>query len=189
MYKCFALLLVFISVQAHAQDSLSVKRNWAYFSTNQAIHYEGAAGSAFGLQTVHGVRYKGWGVGAGIGLDLYRMRSYPVFLHLRGRLPVKRIPLYLYAEGGPNFIWPRRDEAQNRNNDRTEKGYYWDGGLQYQIPLRNKTFLVFSAGYSEKTYSEVFFFPSWCGTPDCLEVNSKFDYRFRRLALKAGFGF
>lgn len=189
MYKCFFLLLAFGCMHTHAQDSLSRKAKLAYFSTNQAIHLEGSAGSAFGVQTVHGLAFSGWALGAGFGMDNYRMRSLPLFVHLRRSIPVKRIPLFVYAEAGPNFIWARKDEVITLNNGQTKKGYYWDAGVQYQAPLRNKTFLVFSAGFSEKTYSESYTLPSWCGTPDCPEVKSAFDYKFRRLALKAGFGF
>lgn len=189
MHKCFLLLLTFACFLSHAQESGSTGQKLAYFSTSQAVHFEGSAGSAFGVQTVHGATLKGWALGGGIGLDLYRMRSFPVFAQLKRSLPLKRIPLYVYAEGGPNFIWARKGEELQGNNAQTKKGYYWDAGLQYHAPLRNKTSLVFSAGFGEKTYIESFTMPFWCGTPDCPQINSAFDYKFRRLALKAGFGF
>ncbi|WP_132055128.1 hypothetical protein [Pseudocnuella soli] len=189
MHKCFILLLVFASLHAAAQDSLQAKNRAAYFSINQAIHYEGSSGSAFGVQTIHGVSYRGWALGAGVGIDGYRVRSVPVLLHLSRALPIRRIPVFVYAEGGPNFFWDRKEEGWFWGNKERDKGYHWDAGLQYRAPLRNKTFLVFGAGFSEKIYSETFTSPVWCGTPDCPTMTNRFDYKFRRLALKAGFGF
>ena len=59
---------------------------------NRKFHYQGtvhigmlngSSSAATNLQTVHGVTYRGWFTGIGIGLDNYSYRTAPLFVELR----------------------------------------------------------------------------------------------------------
>ena len=54
------------------------------------------------VQTVNGVQYKQWFLGAGAGLDYYFNRTMPLFIELRKTI-IPRKHLYLYADGGINL--------------------------------------------------------------------------------------
>ena len=162
------------------------KKRFSFFSTNQAIHLEGAAGSAFGVQTVNGIHYGGWGLGVGAGLDRYRTRSYPVFVHLRRQVPYVKIPLFLYGDLGRNYVWTVKEPSIWSMPTEYKHGFYWDAGVQYHLKLKNSTALAFSAGYSQKSFYEETAFTAWCVNGPCPESKNNREYQFRRISLKAG---
>ena len=57
---------------------------------------EGEKGSAFQLQTINGIKYKSWFVGAGVGLDYYRYRTIPLFAELRKEFLKSANKIFVY---------------------------------------------------------------------------------------------
>jgi hypothetical protein len=180
---CCCVLLV------QAQDSVKTKSRIFFFSANQAMHIEGSAGGAFGAQSVNGVQFGKWSAGVGIGMDKYVMRSAPLFVHLRRQLPFARVPLYLYADGGLNVLWLDKSALNFSTNVDRKNGTYWDAGMQYHFVVRGRSALLFSLGYSEKTFSEEIDNLPWCNFGPCPPQKNIWDYRLRRILFKAGFQF
>ena len=72
----------------------------AFSSINQIGLLAGEGGEGFQLQTINGLRYKTWMVGAGVGIDGYRFRSIPLFLELRKEFNLKSNAFFIYNDIG-----------------------------------------------------------------------------------------
>ena len=150
---------------------------------------EGEKGSAFQLQTVNGVQYKGWFTGIGIGLDYYRIRSVPVFVDLRKNFGSLRKSFFAYLDGGIHYPWIT-DDQKDFNGGVYSNGFYSDIGFGYRITLQGNTSVLLSLGYSYKKTVEK-------GTPlvscpfygPCYSGPQQIVYNLNRISFKLGFIF
>jgi len=151
---------------------------------------EGEQGSAFQLKAINGVKYKNWIGGIGVALDYYQSRSVPLFLAVRHFFEPTTKGVFLYADGGYNFPW-QTAEQKSWDYQEASGGFYGDGGLGYQFPLRNKSFLFLSAGYSQKAYSGKYAYATVLDIyPSPYPTQTyKIDYTLRRVSLQLGLRF
>jgi len=185
-----AFCLLCISTQAQKRIIFS--------SQNYVGLLEGEQGSAFQLQTINGIKYKGWFVGVGTGLDWYYRRSIPAFVSLNKDLFKKgHRSFFVVADAGANFPW-RDDKNYNLWGYTTEKslpGLYWSGGLGYKIGMgRGNDALLLQVAFSYKHIQEkatnIYYYPIvMIAPPTQEEATNRFDYYLRRLSVKLGWNF
>jgi hypothetical protein len=190
MKKLLFILSTVATLSASAQKEITWQKP-EFYSANQAGLLEGAAGSAFLVQTINGFAYKSWAAGLGVGIDKYKERSIPIFIQVSRKISNNKMPFYLYADGGINLLWPQPEESQwqgwhNRNN---KGGLYFDGGLQYQYAVSSRQAILVSFGYSEKRYSWHTSIPAYCIDGSCPAQTNSWYYTCRRIAIKAGWKF
>ncbi|HEX4852503.1 MAG TPA: hypothetical protein VFV08_16925 [Puia sp.] len=187
------LIILFCSLLCLFTSGQATKSNrWQFHSLNQAGLLEGGSGSAFQLQTINGVAYKGWYSGIGVGLDYYYFRSIPLFLDLRKNFKLGSGYIFPYGDGGIQFPWltdTQMNDLQNRfGNKEYSNGWYLDLGLGYKIILKSKLALLLSAGYSYKN-SESKTLINYCPFPGCDPPTNTYNYKLDRLTIKAGIEF
>ena len=190
MKKLIFILSTIATLSVSAQTEIT-RQKPVFYSANQAGLLEGAAGSSFLVQTVNGFSYRGWAAGLGVGIDKYKERSIPVFLQLKRKVFKSKLPLYIYADGGINLLWPLPEESQWQGwqNSDNKKGLYLDGGMQYQWAISRRQAILLSVGYSEKRYSWQISNPVYCIDGTCPEQTNSWYYTYRRIAIKAGWKF
>lgn len=174
---------------------------FAFRSIAQFSMINGNDAVSAGIQSVNGATFKGWFAGVGIGLDFYRYRSVPIFLDLRKEFAVKKNKIFIYADGGYNLPWVKKNNVSrdwpgwgNYKEDYVYKGgKYFDAGLGYAIGFAKGGAFLLSAGYSHKAFDETKTTSntSGVGTPQETTFTDvqKFSYRFNRLMLKVGWQF
>jgi hypothetical protein len=151
---------------------------------------EGEANTSFQLQTINGFSYKTLFGGAGTGLDYYTIRSIPLFASINKYFPKARGAYFLSTDIGYNFPWAFRYFSGFETGN-YKGGIYWTGGLGYKAHLgKEKNGLLLHIGYSYKhirseTESTL---PCMSPTP-CPSYKERYDYRLRRISIKAGWMF
>lgn len=185
------LLFVCMGATGLAQQKKPVSA-WRFHSINNMGLLEGAAGSAFQLQTINGVQYKTWFAGGGLGLDYYRFRGVPVFLDIRKMFPLSTNTFFIYGDIGIHAAW--LTENQKNSNSYVavlsdfNNGLYTDAGAGYQICLGNKGALLISAGYSFKSLrgTQADYSPMVFDGPPAI---SRLRYDLNRVSVKMGLKF
>jgi hypothetical protein len=185
MNKLFSLFLLFVSVFAFAQNG-----RYNFQTTIQGGMLEGEGGGAFQLQTINGFQHKTWFAGIGAGLDYYHVRSIPVFLNVRKALLNNEKTPFLYLNGGYHFPWLKEGDKLWHITE-TSGGFYYDAGIGYQLPVMKKSSLFFTAGFSQKNYSQkgtdgvwIAIWP-WPGP----QQTRLYEYNLRRLSIQSGIRF
>ncbi len=179
----FVVIALAMTVGATAQTS-----KISYGGLVQAGLLEGERGSAFGLQTVQGLKYKTWSAGIGTGLDYYHTRSIPLFLDLRKTFSKKDKGAFVYADGGYAFPWLTTADKANFIN-KAKAGAYFDAGVGYGFALKKKNRLFFSAGYSYKAFKTIYEYVICPFIGPCFTQSEIQAYKLRRLSIKAGLSF
>ena len=189
MKKSLLVFTFFAALQfeANAQKSLKPKLT----SINQFGIVWGAAGHAWQLQTINGLSYKTYSAGIGIGLDYYWERTVPIFIDVRKYIfPGKKTP-FVYADLGISMPWIKTNKEVTWYKSDYANGEYYDIGIGYRIPIKNKLFGNISLGYSQKWLREertnemvIFDFSPY--GPNSTE---HYNYTLRRFSLKAGLSF
>lgn len=176
-YTCITAFISFLALTAGAQQDTRSgrKRSWGFNSINQFGMLAGEKGSDILLQSVNGVRYKTWFLGAGIGLDTYYAKTVPLFLSIRKSLLNRSNTPFLYVDGGIQVM------AEKNNLDKDifgwhsyDPGAYYDLGLGYYIGLKNKDAVLMTIGYSGKEL-------------EFTDYSGRYDYKFKRFSLKVGY--
>ena len=189
-YTTGFLLLFLMTVKMAAQEK-ATRSMWQFHSINNIGLLEGQAGSAFQGQTINGAQYKSWFAGAGIGLDYYRFRGFPLFLDIRKMFPLAANTFFLYGDIGTHANW-LTEKQKNSNGyiavSDLSNGLYTDAGAGVEISLGKKTGFVISAGYSYKTLNgkQTDYTPITYDGPPAI---STLRYNLSRLSLKAGLKF
>ena len=181
MKKLIAVIALFAVVQGMAQDKTG-KNRIAFQSINQVGLVEGENGHAFQIQTINGIKAKSFFTGIGIGIDEYHTRSIPLFLDIRKQWKQTGKTPFVYADAGTHFIWPK---GNHEMTDYDNTGLFYDVGIGYRLPIKNNAVLL-SAGYSFKTVSSKEHQYYWYYYQDDYTY---FDYKLRRISIKAGFSF
>ena len=158
LYVALLLLFSMQTVAQTAEDKLAFK------SINSIGLLTGGRGEASSLQTVGGLHIKKWFAGIGIGLDYYETRTIPLFIDLRRNLLQKQKTPFLYVDAGTNFIWKKSIDTYYQPT-RSRPQLFYDAGIGYKIPVKNKTAFIFSAGYSVKKIKQTINSYYWLPTP------------------------
>lgn len=186
---CCFIYILFASVVLFAQDVVvNNKMKMPFGSINTVGILEGQKGTAFQLQTINGLHYNSWFAGLGLGMDYYHFKSIPVFLDVRKKLFNTAVPLYVYADAGVHFTL-RNDSEDDWTYSRFNDGFIYDAGIAYTFPVKRNYEFILSAGYSEKRVMEDRFTKYYCINPPCNDNKENYDYKFRRISVKAGVSF
>jgi len=192
----FLMLVVMVNISSAQQKTSSAQ--WQFHSINNAGLLEGETGSAFQVQTINGAQYKTWFAGVGLGLDLYRIRTIPLFADIRKEFGKGTNKLFGYTDLGINFGWATDQEKTSYvTGDKFSNGFYSDLGLGYKALVGRKNAVLLSLGYSFKktveSYDQVYYYPGPGGLfnqnmqPD--GDKEKITYSLNRLSLKIGWEF
>jgi hypothetical protein len=194
----FLLILLLLGMKYGPVSAQQKSCSWQFHSLNSVGLLEAQAGSAFQLQTINGVQYKSWFVGAGIGLDYYRYRTIPLFIDMRKEFGKTANKLFVYTDLGRNFSWVTdKEKSLYATDDQFSHGLYVDIGLGYKIAVgRSQAFLI-SLGYSYKslseTYTLLYYNPDWLSFMDNPEHigsgTNRVTYNLNRLNIKMGWQF
>jgi hypothetical protein len=184
------LLIAIVSLcftQVQAQEIKENSCRIKFQSDLQMGVLVGEGGHNFQIQSVNGIRIKSFSIGLGAGIDFYAERSIPVFLDIKKDLFGKRETPFIYFSGGRHFPWKVENEEE-WNKSEQEPGWFYDAGIGYTIPLKKQS-IIFSAGYSYKSYDETVKYNTQCLWGDCPTYNEDFSYQLRRISLRAGIRF
>ncbi|PWT72200.1 MAG: hypothetical protein C5B59_16385 [Bacteroidetes bacterium] len=186
-----AWVISLFCLTARAQETKS--HRWQFHSLNQLGLLEGGSGSAFQMQTVNGIAYKGWFSGIGVGIDNYYFRSIPLFLDIRKNFRLGAGYIFTYGDGGIQFAWLTDRQITDMQNRfwtySFSNGGYADLGLGYRIVIKNKLAFLLSAGYSYK-YSEAKVVINYCPLQEpCDPSHNTYHFNLDRLTFKAGIEF
>ncbi|MBS1610408.1 MAG: hypothetical protein JSS70_16965 [Bacteroidetes bacterium] len=184
MKKYFVILFLagFAGVSFSQKVTSSTLR---FHSINMIGLIEGQKGSSLSIQSINGLQYKSLFGGIGIGLDLYRYRTIPVFIDLRNEFGKTRNKFFVFADAGMNFYWQKDgDEKLYYQNDAFKNGFYGAGGIGYKLTLDQHLSFLLSTEYSYKKLSE-------SGSYIYIDaINSeKRIYNLNRVIIKAGIEF
>jgi hypothetical protein len=147
----------------------------------------GQSGHNFQVQSVNGIRINTFSLGLGAGIDFYGSRSIPVFLDIKKDLFDKRETPFFYFSGGRHFPW-QEAPVNDWTKSYAEAGWFYEAGIGYTIPLKKQS-ILFSAGYSFKSFDEVVESEVVCITWPCPQFKEKYNYQLRRISLRAGIRF
>lgn len=189
----FYKIIVFMSALAFAnitsaQQAEKPKQKTCgckFTSINQVGMVAGEASDSYQLQTVNGVSYRTWMVGAGIGIDGYRYRSIPLFLQLRKEFTLSSNALFIYNDIGLNYPWVKDQQKQFYGPSDYKHGVYYDGGLGYKLVLKKQS-LLFSSGFSLKEMSEDRSYMTCPFAGPCFQSKNVYHYSLKRLSFKLG---
>ena len=175
-----------------AQQKNIKPQPYKFFSSVQAGILDGQAKKTAGqIQLLSGIQKNAWLAGIGVGIDYYSgKRSIPLFIDVKNILLKTSYSPFVYASGGYNFSWLRDDEkisGWNIASSKQKGGVFYEIGLGYRFPLKNKMALGISAGYSYKQQSETvtpFQSCDFCVPRIPEPMPEIYKYQFRRIGVK-----
>lgn len=172
---------------------LSAQKNIQFQSINQAGFLKGHNNDALQYQSINGIRYWGYSLGIGVGVDQYYYRTVPVFGEVRKDIFNKRETPFIYAALGSSLPWVKDGPVNAWQRSEYNKGIFYEAGVGYKIPVKGRLFLNFSLGYSQKSLHETQYTKIYRDFPPYDTENwgntMYFDYTFRRISVKVGLGF
>lgn len=184
--KYLITLLLFTAVYAETAAQQKPK----FSSQNYIGILEGEASTSFQLQTINGFRYKTWFAGVGTGLDYYYQRSIPLFLSISKFLPSAKTPFYFNGDAGINFPWSKNDIYFFQYRGDFSPSLYWAGGVGYKFSFKKgNQGILLNLGYSYKHIIQETENIYPCLIAPCPVFKERYDYRLKRLSLKAGWIF
>jgi hypothetical protein len=183
----------FIASAQEAKQEQPAKKgcSCAFSSIVQIGALSGAAGTEALLQTVNGIRYKTWFVGAGIGIDYYSIKGYPLFLDLRKDLINKPSTAFVYADAGIHMPAKRKVQENQWYESDYFNGFYSDAGIGYKIALGKISRLLVTSGYSYKNVEHVYIYlpGPGCDFAPCYQNHINYISYLHRFSVKLGWQF
>ena len=166
-------------------------KNTRFQSYNAIALFTGESGVSVGIQSVNGVQWKSFFIGAGLGFDFYGISTTPVFLDLRKTFGQGRNKFFAYGDAGYNIAWPGSiSESFNSTLQDPEGGFYSDIGMGYLVGFGKNDALILSAGYTFKSLSDnLVTYPPCLPGVVCEPITERNEYRFNRISIKAGWRF
>ena len=188
--KIFSIVILaaFAGAALAQQSPANKKKNCgcSFSSINQLGLLAGEKNEAFQVQTINGLQYRTWMVGAGVGIDGYRFRSIPLFLHLRKEFNLNSNAIFIYNDIGMNYPWLKTEQKSFRGSaDDYDHGIYYDGGLGYKILLKRHA-VVFGGGFSLKEFTERRYSTVCPFGGPCYSQDEEYFYSLKRITLKLG---
>jgi len=169
---------------------LPAQKKLNFSSQNYIGILEGEASTSFQLQTINGLRYKTWFAGVGTGLDYYYQRSIPLFASFSKFLPSTKTPFYFNGDAGINFPWSKNDSYYFQYRGDFSPSFYWAAGFGYKFSFKKRSEgILLNFGYSYKHLIQETETSYPCLVPPCPVYKERYDYRLKRLSLKAGWMF
>jgi hypothetical protein len=195
MKKILFLLMVCLGNVAllfsQSQPLQPKQKNTLFQSFNAIALIAGEQGAGFGIQSVNGVEWKSFFIGAGIGLDFYGISTTPVFFDIRKTFGQSKNKFFAYGDAGYNIAWPGSfPENFNSKLQDPEGGFYSDIGMGYLVGFGKRDALILSAGYTFKSLSDnLVAYPLCLPGVVCEPTTDRNEYHFNRITIKAGWRF
>ncbi len=178
------LLCLVVLIFTGTKNIAQTNKDAGFESYNAVGLLAGKSPVAFSAQTVNGLRYRGWFVGAGFGIDEYVISSLPLFLDVKKEFSLKNVTLFLYGDAGTHFITKNKTTILTFTKEQTEAKLYLDAGLGVKLKTGKKNNVFFSIGNSMKTMEE---------TESSLDTgfpySNKTNYKFSRISFRLGYQF
>ena len=171
------------------------KTNRVKFSSINTVGVtHGSNGHSFAFQTTNGIKYSNWNLGLNTGLDFYQLRSIDVMADVRYQFCNKKIRPFIYGAAGTPFTIVKTgyDKADGAHPD-YKRTLCAEAGIGCNIMLNKKQAFTFSTGFAYKHIAYTQYlgvtntFPNV--DPWVYVKPDRFDYYFRRIAVRAGFSF
>ena len=160
-------------------------------------NYVGAVGgdfdAAFQFNTINGMQRGLYFGGIGTGIDMYYIRTAPLFLSLSRYLNQRNTSPFFALDGGTNFVWDK--STANKYNYYSNDGdftpsLYYAAHAGYKIGINKKSGSVLvSLGYSAKKIKENIAASVPCFQPPCPSADQQINYRFNRFSFRLGWMF
>ncbi len=190
IYLLAAMLLIQFNLEAQTKNKIR------FTNISQAGFVAGCSTNALQLQTITGISYKTFSLGAGAGIDYYYFKTIPLFIDVRKNILEKKETPFVYFDLGTNLPWDRSKTESQWQKSTYGNGIFYDFGLGYKWTCKGSFALNFSFGYSQKQVKETqetSFWP-WIDFPVIRAGGENkntyhFDYAFRRFSFKAGLSF
>ena len=139
------------------------------------------------MQSVNGFRYKTWFAGIGVGVDVYKRGTFPVFLDVRKDVFNARNTPFIYGEAGMHFPDKKIVSESQWYESEYAGGFYSDAGIGYRVGKKGKSGFLASAGYSYKYVTRVLQYKGPCGFGGCdNKMFSNYKYYLHRISIKIG---
>jgi hypothetical protein len=182
--------MVVVSGFAYSQDNPGNNSKLTFHSSFAFALINGSASTSFNLQTVHGFSFNKSFTGIGAGIDYYTFRSLPLFLQLRQEFGKGKKRFIVYGDGGRNFQWLTDKSKEQVWSSRVEYkgGWYYDAGIGYKLALKDKALLL-TTGYSYKEIKKNVIFTNCIMGGQCIDDVERYQYRMRRISVRASFQF
>jgi hypothetical protein len=190
MQKKYILFLFIFCIAGKVVDAQQKRArfiNQLKFTTITQISYlAGSASSGSAFQLINGISYKQLYAGAGVALEYYQYRGFPVFADVRYHFSKKRNSMFVYADGGVHIPWNNKNTTQTIS--KFKSGLYTDAGFGYKLNQKNGNALVISFGYSHKKVNEEREETVWLPVQDIRipQQTVKYEYGLNRIAIKFG---
>ncbi len=177
------LFCCIISFSTQAQDK---KIKFHSINCGGVLVGESSVNAVF--QTINGVSFSDWFLGAGIGVDYYQYKTFPIFFDARNFFGKKRKG-FVYADVGYNFPLKNKPGKEYGYYDiyNFQGGLYTDFGLGLRAGFIKKSSLIFSLGHSYKQLQGKYGIAPLCLGCETTFYNYKFGYG--RIVFKAGVDF
>jgi hypothetical protein len=191
-YTLFFLLLIGYGWTASAQETKQEQPakkgcSCSFSSINQLGILAGSWGAGPLLQSVNGFRYKTWFAGVGVGVDIYKRGTFPVFLDVRKDILNARNTPFIYGEAGTHFPDKKMVSENQWYESEYASGFYFDAGIGYRVGKKSKSGFLASAGYSYKYVTRVMLYKGPCGFAGCdNRMDSYYKYYLHRISIKVG---
>lgn len=194
MQRIVILTIFFLSFAISAQhcSAQSLSGKLQYRGSASLGMLMGESSTALQVQTVHGIQFKNWQLGAGVAVDQYAYRTIPLLLEVKRMFPLKTHSLFASLSGGRNLLWlttPQKQSLTMFGGTQFHAGWYGEAAAGYQFALGKKgNALDLGIGYSVKSfqtrtldYSPIAY--------DAPPVYSDRRYTLGRIALRVGVEF
>lgn len=163
----------------------------AFSSIIQTGALSGVKGTEAQIQSVNGIRLHTWFIGAGIGIDYYSVKSYPLFLDVRKDLSGKPSAPFVYADAGIHMPARRKVVENLWYESDYYNGFYSDAGVGYKIAMGRISRLLITSGYSYKrTERNYKYLPDFrCDLLPCYQNHFNYISYLHRFSIKVGWQF
>lgn len=167
------------------------QKNIRFHSYNSIGLLTGEQTVSTGIQSVNGVQWKSYFIGAGLGFDFYGIGTTPLFLDLRKTFGQGRKKFFAYGDAGYNIAWPGTNNTSFNSSLQEEKGgFYSDIGIGYLVGFGKNDALILSAGFTFKSLSDnLVAYPLCMPGVICEPFTERNEYHFNRISIKAGWRF
>lgn len=183
----FTCCLLFTGMVAKAQ-----KKKAYWFTQPTVTLLNGDKYTSVAITAVTGVQLGRWSIGAGTGIDYYKVRTVPILAELRYETKLKTSP-FVYARYGYNVAWALDHQHTKLYGYYTLNSVYNNGsyaavGTGCYLYRKGKEGVVLGLGYSTKGLTELYNESVWTGNQSVM-IQRKLDYVFRRLDISLAYRF
>ena len=152
---------------------------------------DGERGTSAQIEVIPGIKFNGYHIGIGTGVDYYFIRTVPVFLDFKKVFKPNKNSVFAYADAGFDYPWPSNANKIAQPQLNFTCGHRLAGGIGYQLAAFKNTFLQMSVGYSYKQLKQNV--QGWVTIydprVDWFDYTQHYIYKLNRLAFNIGLSF